>query len=373
MTMQRLICAAMLLGLLLAVPAKADINTMFSQLSDKVNDYLDLNTRFDKAEEDSWFPKPFTDTKSSVGDDLNDLLDKALECLLDDSLVEKRHLITKLFEENSNLEDKIADLKMQRMVVPEEKKAYEVWKDDAKDVEEKIERDHTQIKLNKERIESEKQNIRIRLARSGVELSKEEVDSLVNTVTGTDTLQAMVVLKNVQAILEKLKGIMAKENENIHIAKKYYGLFLLATQAYDRQIAIFEDRITSVYLPKLADLRSENKKLMAETEAKVNEDETYRNNLKAQHITEEAAELYEKVLKEQHSTLKHRRKTVGKILERAQNTYKTVSIAHNLYDTMSEGLNSYQSLMSLKLIDPVPFKNKDMEAKFMELTQKMRE
>jgi hypothetical protein len=121
----------------------------------------------------------------------------------------------------------------------------------------------------------------------------------------------------------------------------------------------------------LTALRGENNKLMAETRTIAKNDKRYLSNLEAQEKTEEVSQHYAHHLNLQRERLEERHRDISRILMLAENTYKTVTVAHDLYKTMSEGLESYNSLMSLPLIDPIPFANTDLELKFQELTQKL--
>ena len=344
-------------------------DSIFSGLSSLVGKYLELDTRHAQAAEDTWYPQPFKDTKQSTRSELNDILDKALQILLGDGIMESKKKIDALMQANISLREQIADMEMQRITAPASKKVYELWKDDISDIDKGITQCRQLIAENEQSVANMKQVIRARLQEAGMNLTPAEVDSLVNTVTGTDTLAAMVVLKNVQAVLTKLQDNLLDSNENIQIAKKYYGLFLLSTEAYLRELERFESTIDNQYLPRLNQLRQENKKLMHETAALAKQDSRYENNYKAQKITEQAARTYEEVLVGQKKMVAQRTAQVKKIYAFAENTYRTVSIAHSLYESMNEGLSSYESLMALPLIEAVPFANKDLENKFMELTQ----
>lgn len=348
-------------------------DNMFGKLSNNVEDYLVLRERYNKAADGSWLPNPFSDTKHSVRKDINAVLDKALEILLDDRLVEKKKEIAKLNANINDCQQQIADLKMKSLSAPDEKKAYELWVDDSKDIDKKITHNQNQIVKNQKHIAEVKQVMRSMLAESGVKLSMPEIDNLVNTVSGDDTLHTIVALKNIQIIIERLKGLMMQENENIHIAKKYYGLFLLATETYAFQLESSVHNIDKKYLPKLEDLRKQNATLMAETKKMAAQDAHYASNLKAQQVTEAAVQMYEKVLVQQKKRLGERQKEVQKIWALAENTYQTVSIAHSLYETINESLATYEKLINLPLVAPVSFQNKDMEAKFKELTQRLQE
>ena len=205
----------------------------------------------------------------------------------------------------------------------------------------------------------------------GIDLSRDVLEGLLETVTGDDTLKSIVALKNVHQVLDKLQGILKEKNENIIIAKKYYGIFLLATQSYLHQLETFVGKIDTYYLPKLKDIRKENAALIARTQALANSDPAYANNLNAQRLNEKTAQKYEQLLLQQKNRLAERMKVTNRILSLALNTYETVSLAYNLSEMLKDGISGYEGLMSLPLIEPVYFENREMAEKFSELTKKL--
>ena len=126
----------LLLSMVCSRTAHANVEEMFSGLYKKIDSYLSIKENYNKAKDDAWYPQPFTTTKGSLTKDLNKLLDGTLEYLLDDKVVKVKHTINELKKSNAQLQERVADLKIQRQAPPE-KKAYEIWKDSADDIDKK--------------------------------------------------------------------------------------------------------------------------------------------------------------------------------------------------------------------------------------------
>lgn len=372
--MKHLIALA-ILAILLPVKLAGAIEAegVFPQVYKRVDKFLDLSARYDQAKEDGWLPKPFSDTKSSVNKEINKLLDDVLQTLGDDRLVRLKKEINEIEALNAYLSEQISDLTLRRLSAPEDTKKYEIWKNNSDELGQKINEARNEIAANEMLLVEKRRLIQSMLTESGLAMSQAEVDSLLKTITGDDVIEAAAVLNNVHSIIYRLQGLMEAEGENIHLAKKYYGLYLLATRAYYRQLELFMERIDNQYLPKLTAIRGDNKKLMFETEKLAGQDPRYKANLAAQQITEKAAAKYEEVLKNQRKKIAHRQAEVANILTFAENSYKTVTLAHSLFNAMNEGLASYEALMGLTMIEAVPFENTDLEMKYLELTQMMNE
>ncbi len=362
---------SILMGLLLLSPCTVKANNYFADVYGEVDEFLQLSERYDNAKDDSFLPSILTDTKEEVTHDMNDFLDDVLLMLSNDEVVKLKKSIVKLTQENQEIAEEIAELSMSKQGAETEKKFFEVWKKSQNDIESKITRLRNKSKQNTLDIEKNRQKIIVFLQTNGIELSQEEADSLLKTVTGNDFVDTIAVLKSVHAIIANLQKTLKDQDENIQIARKYYGLFWLSTKAYSRQLEIFIERIENKYLPKLEEIKAENETLIQETRVLAAKNPQYQSNLDAQKLTSEAIRLYQKALRQQKDKVSQQKVQVAQILAHAENTYKTVNLAHSLYQSMDESLSSYNALMSLPMIEMTPFKNSNLELKMLELTEQI--
>ncbi len=360
-----------ILGFLLCTHNAAMANTSFGKVYEEVDNFLELSEKFDKAKESSFLPAVLADTKESVNADMNDFLDEVLTLLLNEEAVKIKKDIARLTKENSAINEELAELSIGKQVAAPEKEFYEFWKNTQDDIDKKIYELRRKVEENTLRIERDRQKIIVFLQNSGVNLSHEEANSLLKTVTVNEFVDTIAVLKSVHAIIASLQQSLEKENENIFIARKYYGIFWLSTKAYARQLQIFTDNIEKIYLPNLERIEKENAKLMEETHALAAKNADYKSNLQAQRLTQEAIGIYRKVLLQQKDRVNEQKVQVNKILTHAENTYKTVKIAHSLYQSMDASITSYKAIMSLPMIQITPFKNTSIELKILELSEQI--
>jgi hypothetical protein len=348
-------------------PAKGDFA---SSLFSRVDEFLVLRDKLPKAKDSrlSWLP--FTDeSRKDIQSDINACLDGTLDILLDGSAVTIKREILALEAKNRSIQDRISRLEMEKISAPSDKKSYQFWTSTKENLDQKILDSRLEIRENSRLIDQKREEIRSYLAQSNINLTEEQMKMLLITVSGQDQLDALVALKNIYSLTETLKGLL-QSSSNLTISKKYYGIFLLAAEAHQRQLLLFMDRLDKLYVPKLKELQAENRTLMAETRNLAKTNSLYQSNLAAQSVTEEVTIKYMDLLVRQRSNLEVRLAALNEVLKYADNTYRTISLASSLAASMEEGLNTLQALLEMPIMPPAPFENR-LEDTFLELSAKI--
>ena len=225
--------------------------------------FLEERQRLDDADDSSWLP--FVDSdREDILQSLEGYWEGALKALAGDEVIALKDRIKSLQAKNKELELKIGDYELQRAGAPGETKFYEVWKSSRSDYSDKIAGARRQIEANQREIRDLMGQIKSRLAAQGVALSDDQIRGIFMTVSGVDQLEAMVVLKNLYALSDTLKGLITSTS-NLSVNKRYYAIFYLAAEAHYFQLRRNLERIDSVYLPRLEFIRRENSALMDQT------------------------------------------------------------------------------------------------------------
>ncbi|MDR1608910.1 MAG: hypothetical protein LBT38_10960 [Deltaproteobacteria bacterium] len=359
-----------LFSLALALGSPLWAKDTISALYQKVDKYLALRDKLPKANDSFWSWVPFTeDNKNQIQDDINVYLDQSLAVLLDDTAIKIKNDINSLAAENRALLEKIGQYELEKAAAPKETSALKFWDTSVSQYNDKIEDAKKKIVANTAKIEIKRAEIKSNLAKSNIYLSDDQIKTLLVTVSGQDQLDAIVALKNLYSLADALKKLIGS-NSDLNVYKKYYGVFLLATQAHERQLVLFIDKVDNKYLPKLKDLKDENLKLMAETQALAAQNSIYAQNLVAQRVTDVVADKYRDLLKSQRENLNSRLKALSEVLKYVENTYRTVSLASGLATSMEEGLNTLKAILEMPILPPVAFEN-NLEATFLELSEKL--
>jgi hypothetical protein len=335
-----------------------------------VDKFLALREKLPTASDSMWSWAPFVaDDKSQIQDDINVYLDKSLAVLLDDAAIKTKKEINRLDQENLALLEKIGQLELEKTAAPATAGKLEFWKTSVDKLDDKIAEAKRKIEANNAAIAKKRAQIKNSLAQANVHLTDDQIKTLLITVSGQDQLDALVALKNLYALTDALKNVM-KGSTNLSVNKKYYGVFLLATQAHQRQLALFLKRLNDQYLPKLAALKKENLVLMAETRALAAQNPIYANNVEAQKVTDVVADKYRDLLVSQRGNVEDRLTALNEVLKYVENTYRTVSLASSLATSMEDGLNTLQAILEMPILPPVAFEN-DLESTFLELSAKI--
>jgi hypothetical protein len=341
-----------------------------SKMYNNVDNYLNLRDKLPTAKDSMWSWVPFSDAdRGDIQDDINSYLDRALTVLLNDEAITIKNDILRLEAKNRSLQDKIAQYGLEKATAPTETSKLKFWTNSASQLDDKIQDANNEIRANNAQINRKMIDIKSTLSKSKIYLSDDQIKTLLITVSGQDQLDAIVALKNLYGLTDTLKDLM-KSSSNLTVSKKYYGVFLLATEAHQRQLVLFMKRIDDRYLPKLKQLQAENRALMAETRQLAAGNKIYQSNLAAQQITDDVAIKYQDLLLAQKKNLEVRLSALMEVLKYVDNTYRTVNLASGLATSMEEGLNTLQAILEMPILPPVAFEN-NLEATFLELSAKI--
>jgi hypothetical protein len=333
-----------------------------------VDRYMTLREEWKAASPSTWVP--FRDPpKSRARGRMDAYLDRVLEVLLEDDVSEAKKAISGLERKNAGLQEKAARLELEKAAAPEDTRFYEVWKSSRDAVDRRIAGIKEEMEANRALMAERRGEIRLRLAREGIELSEDELRNLLMTVSGDDQLDGMVALKNIYQISGRLRELM-RTSGSLAVSRKYYGVFLIAVQAHELQLVSFRERVKDEYLPRLEAIREENRALMGRTRKLAEGDGRYRANVTAQEMTERVGARYRELLVNQDKLLEQRLAALRRVIAYVENTYETVSLASGLADSMEDSLTNLQALLEMPVVPPVAFES-SLEEKFQELSARI--
>ena len=240
---------------------------------------------------------PFYDivsrTKESQRVKVEGYLDAAGEALGVSSISKRRLNIGELRETITENQRNLTTYKRKRISAP--KSTYNPLVTTKSGYDKKIQEAEETILLAKEEIEEEKIRLVKDFARIGMQLSPNDVDELLDSITGDEFVRVTIVFDNAKRFAAELERLTNESGEDLEAAKKYYGIYLMLLNAMSQMQQRFVEDVDKTYYPKLDEFVEKAKQNMDEAEEAIRKggDETVlRNNIESNQLTYDAALLY---------------------------------------------------------------------------------
>jgi hypothetical protein len=211
-----------------------------------------------------------------------------------------------------------------------------------------------------------------------VELSKDQLDLLLDSVLGGDLLKLVTAFEVAKIADQRLGTLVKQSSEDLKAARRYYAmhaaLFAMLVEAQELLI----ERIDGVYLLRLNGIITNIAKTRAETrqllQSQTREDQrrALEANLKAQDVSQKVSAFYKEYLQTQRNLLVQSRDRTLFDLRVADNTYETVEESFQLKVLMDDAKTSFDALHRLDApgLDQI-FRNENLKREFENLTQKL--
>lgn len=341
-------------------------NEIWVTVLDELEDGLEVFDKIKEAPDSSWIK----DDKKSLRKDFNEILDELIVLLDDNSIKKFRQTIDILKNNIKESKNIISEYKEKRIIAPTE----HVVKTTKKDYDEKIASEEKNIDGYNNEIDNIKLSLIGRLKDVGISLNLEQVTVLLSRVDSENIIQMSVVFDILKKITNQLMKLSAESGENVHKAKKYYGMHVVLI----RVVMFMQDKyiykIDNVYKPKILSIISKTNTLNIETNKKMELERSeerktiYRKNIDAQNLTMKVANLYMSNLDQQRDKVSSAKEKASADYELANNTYDTVEVSANLMSLLKTSQDSFDALMKIQVPEIVPFENIEMQRKYEELS-----
>jgi len=320
----------------------------------------------------------WTESKEDRERRVRELLDAALGIVTDVPVVELQKKIEGLRKNIGELDNHIVRLREKQLLAPKDAGLFSFSSETVDSLGKEIEEAKKRVALNRDEIRKTKAEVHEALKASGVQLTAEQVDLLLDGVLSGDLLRLVAVFNAAKAIDAQLAKLLVASGENIGAARKYFAmhaaLFALLVHAQDSLIG----KIDKQYLPKLSaievDIRAARVKT-AELLRADNRDDQKRaleGNRESQKLAEDAAKGYRRYLLQQREQVAKARQRTTHDLKIADNTFETVEISFQLRNLMRDASASFEALQKLEspTFDQI-FKNEELRKEFENLTRKL--
>ena len=243
--------------------------------------------------------------------------------------------------------------------------------EEIKDLEKRIE-------ANKEDINDTKTKIQDALQSSGIEMSTEQLDLLLDSVLSGDLVRLVATFNAAKVIDEQLGRVVNAAGDNVSAARKYFAmhaaLFAMLVHAQDALI----HKIDSTYLPRLEAIEKDIRKAQKETQKllreknRADQKRALEANARSQRFAKRVADYYRSYLLQQREQLAAARLKATRDLKIADNTYETVEASFQLRALIKDAASSFEAIQKLEApgFDQI-FKDQELRREFENLTRKL--
>lgn len=320
----------------------------------------------------------WTETREDRQQRIRDLMDSALGIVTDVPIVDIQKRIETLRRNITEIENSIVGYREKQLTAPHDSLMPGVISDTVSSLGQQIIDAEKRIALNRKQIESAKDEVHQGLQKSGIKLSKDQVDLLIGSVLSGDVVRLVAVFNSAKIIDQQLSKLMAASGDNMDAARKYFAmhaaLFAILVHAQDTVIAKIDEK----YLPKLGAISRDLNAATARTRKllrgknRPDQRRVLESNLKSQKLAQEAARSYNKYLLQQREQVAGARRRAAHDLSIADNTYETVEASFQLRNLMQNTRSTFEALQKLE----APtfgqiFKNEELRREFENLTRKL--
>jgi hypothetical protein len=324
------------------------------------------------------FPPLWTETREDREDSVRQLLDSALDIVTDAPVLKLQDEIAKQRERIAAAKDRIAALREKRLEAPETSVMPTIFTDTQSSIDKTIAGLQDDIKAREADIVRIKQQIGKALTAAGVDLSKDKLDLLLDSVLGSHLLKLVTAFEVSKIADQRLATLLTQSNDDLKAARRYFAMHAALFAMLVEAQGLLIDRIDTVYLVRLDNIMSDIAKTGAETrrllQAQTREDQrkVLEANLKAQEASQKVSEFYREYLRNERQMLADARRRTVLDLRVADNTFETVEESFQLKALMEDAKPSFDALHKLEApgFEQI-FRNENLKREFENLTQKL--
>ncbi|MDX2265962.1 MAG: hypothetical protein NW215_13455 [Hyphomicrobiales bacterium] len=323
-------------------------------------------------------PPIWTETREDREQTIRPLLDAALDIIADAPVVALQTEMATRRKSIAGLRERMAALREKRLEAPDSGLLPGLLTDTRASIDADIAAMEGDIRRNEAEIARLKGEVAAALKASGVEVSPEQLDLLLESVIGSDLLKLVAAFEIARGVDARLAERLTLAEGDLKLARRYFAthaaLFAMLVHA---QTMVIED-IDRIYLAKLkaviADVkaaREQTYRLMG-AQNRPDQRRALEANLKAQENAEKAAAYYRDYLLTQRRQIADARARAVHDLQIADNTFETVEASFQLRALIENARASFEALMRLEApgFDQI-FQNESLRKEFENLTEKI--
>ncbi len=354
---------------------RAEVARYFEQTHNALSEALEM---FDdkgnlREAKDIAFYDFLSRSKETQEQKIESYLDAAASALGVSSISDQRQTVAEL---RGKIDQARKDLTVyQRKKISAPEKSYNPLATTRKGYQDKIAATKAAIEQHTADIQAEKDKLVSQLGRIGLKLDKDQIDILLESITGDEFIRVSIIFDNAKNFALELESLTEKTGEDLDAAKRYYGVYLMLLKSVNRLQNKFIEKVDDEYYPKLEAFAEQAQQNIIEAEKAIaagGDPNILENNIASNRVTYDAVMLYKSGLAHQ----KHQMMTANLECKRniltAVNTYRTASLSKDVASLLATSRRAFDSITNLTVPDLRPFENLKVKEAFVEITRDLR-
>ena len=345
----------------------------WGSLTGTLSDALSLRDRQEKLPASAWFGADRTSNARKI----DELLDRALEILVQGQAGDLRRQALELRTEIPKLRLEADGLRNRRISAPESSRLP--WVRTRAKIDERLSELDGEIADRERALSAVDAQLAEALRALGLQLDDRQIDVLLSSVTGDDLLQNAVVFANVRVVVEKLAELSREDRDNLEVNRRYSGLYLVLNDLLIHTREELVRKIDGEYKPRLGEIGKEAEALRREALAKASQTgysdaqkKSFALNAESNAMTLRVAELYMQLLDSQRKGILDNLADLRRNRDLAENTYRTVRSSGDLRNLIRSGLELFDSIHALDMPEILPFENEAIRREFEEINKRLK-
>ena len=346
---------------------------MWSKAMPKLEQALELFERGETLPDS----KIFGADKQSNNTKYEKLLNEVFDILLDSEFHASRGEYRSLEGRIEKSEQKIAELRKERIGAPEE--SWIPFRQTRSKIDEEIDELRDDIARFKKEKDAIRSSMVAALSAMGVSVDGARLDILLASVSGDDVIALLLAADSIKKINLQIVELLRKGEGNIHMSRKYTGVHMVLVDIYLHAHHDVLEKIASEYSPRLDAitssaqlLKKQAEQLLAGTPRGDSQREVLETNVKANERTVQTASLYRDYLRTQQNKLRISAEKLTSDLSVARNTYQTVKTGGDLISLINISMRTLEGVFGFALPDLSTVYDQEVLKEFERITGQIR-
>ncbi len=353
-------------------PLPKNIASKWDSLTSDLTKALALRDNQENLPDHAWFGED----KISNAAKINELLDVALKILVQAEAENVRQDAANLKKRIANDKARLDEIRNRKISAPE--KSYLPWEMTRAKADKEIAELNRDIQEAENALNSINSRLTEALRKIGLELEQNQVDILLNSVTGDDLLQNAIIFANVKSVVEKLEELSKNESNTFDITRRYTGMYLILNDLLIHTQEALLQKIDNEYKPGLELIIQEALTLQRDATNKSRQRiytstqrQLFEKNADSNATTIRVAKLYQTLLNAQRNRIFESVRALRKNRDLAENTYRTVKSSGELRSLIHSGLVLFDTIDALSMPELKPFESDIIKLEFEEINRRL--